>query len=53
MDRPFLQFLCRAFLLLHPQSAITNAGSSQDEKKLSTKATKKKRVKPSRKEAMR
>jgi len=43
MDKQYLRFLCEAFLLLHSQSALTNAGSSKNEKKLKTKPKKKRR----------
>jgi hypothetical protein len=41
MDKQFLRFLCGAFLLLHSQPTLANAGSS--EKKLDTKPKKKQR----------
>lgn len=43
MDKQYLRFLCEAFLLLHSQSALTNADSSENEKKLKTKPKKKRR----------
>jgi hypothetical protein len=43
VDKQSLLFLCGAFLLLHPQSDFTNAGPSENEKKLNTKPKKKQR----------
>jgi hypothetical protein len=44
MDKQSIQFLCGAFLLLHSQPALTNAGSSEGKKKFDTKPKNKKKL---------